>query len=196
MAAEPPAQGGIEILATLVVHCIVTNWNAMEKNSFYNKLRVTPAGAPVLPTEAPLKPKANREHMTQTTFETFNVPATYVVTLIVLSLYASGRTTGIMMDFGDGVSHTAPTYKGYALPHAILRLDLAGSDLTEYLMMILTERGNSFTSTTERDIVRDVQEELCYIALDYDTVLTSTAESSDNDTTYVLPDEKRHHCRR
>ena len=98
--------------------------------------------------------------------ETFNKPAMYIGIQTVLSLYASGRTTSVVMDSGDWVSHTVPFYEGFSLPHAILRLDLAGRDLTDNFMKILTERGYAFTTTAERDCQRHQGEALlCYRGL-------------------------------
>jgi actin-related protein len=173
-----------------VEHGIITHWDDMEElwhHIFYNELRVTPEEHPILLTEGPMNPKANKERTAEIMFEKFKVPALYTSIQSVLALYASGRTTGCVLDAGHGVTHAVPVYEGYALPHAIVRLDLAGRDLTDYMMKIMNDRGQHF-GAEDHEVVQAIKEKLSFVTLDYEAELKSAAEGSDVDRSFVLPD--------
>jgi len=174
---------------------IVESWDDMEKvwnHTLYNELRVTPSELTgVLLTEAPRNPKANREKMVTIMFETFEVQNTYVAIQAVMSLYAAGRTTGLVVDSGDGVSHTVPVFEGFSVPHAVERMEIAGRVLTGYLQKLLLESiAESFTSSAELEIVKGIKEELCYVAAKYDDEKAQATASSESDKPYTLPDKR------
>jgi len=174
-----------------IEHGTINDWPAMERiwhYTFYTDLRIDPSEHPVLLTEAPLNPRHNREKMTEIMFETFNVPALYVATQAVLSLYASGRTTGVVLDIGDGVAHIVPIFEGFALSHAIQRIDLAGRDITHYLRRLLQQRGHSFSTSGELEIVRDIKEKLCYVAIDPEKEIMLSKKVAGMEKSYMLPD--------
>ncbi|KAG4070695.1 hypothetical protein HA402_013615 [Bradysia odoriphaga] len=149
-------------------HGIVTEWNDMEKiwNYIYSKDQLSTFSEehPVLLTEAPLNPRQNREKAAEIFFETFNVPALFVSMQAVLSLYATGRVTGVVLDSGDGVTHAVPIYEGFAMPHSIMRVDIAGRDVTRYLKALIRKEGFNFRTTAEFEIVRSIKETACYLS--------------------------------
>lgn len=151
---------------------------------------MAPEEHPVLLTEPPLNPKANREKMTQIMFETFKTPAMYVAVQHVLALHASGRTTGIAFDSGDSVSSSAPVYEGHVLPHAVMHLELAGRDLTDYMHKLLDgiKNGYPFTnSPSDREIIRDIKEKLCYVAIDFEKEMQTAINNLEK--SYEIPED-------
>jgi len=193
---EAQQKRGILVLKFPLEHGVITNWEDMEKiwaHTFDNELRVVVGGeteededvAGVLLTEAPMNPRENRERMTQIMFETFNARRFYVAIQAVLSLYASGRTTGVVVDCGDGVSHTVPIYEGYSMPHAIQRINLAGRDLTDYICKILTESKINLHTSAERMSAMKIKEELCYVSMNFEEEVDNFAGKEKQ---FELPD--------
>lgn len=149
---------------------IVTDWDAMEKiwhHTIFTELHIDPRNHPFLLMDDPLTPKAPREKMVQTFFETFDAPALFLGFPAVMSIYNSGRTTGLSLDCGYSDIRAVPVYEGYALPHAITYLPLGGFNIDAYLMNYVIQRGYSFTNAAQRDIITNIKETLCYVSQDF-----------------------------
>lgn len=170
---------------------IVRNWEDMGyvwDYTFFEKLKVNPRESKIMLTEAPMNPQANRRKMVETMFEKYGFQAAYVGVQAVLVLYAQGLLTGVVVDSGDGVTHIVPVYEGFSLPHLTRRLDVAGRDVTRYLIKLLLLRGYAFNRTADFETVRQIKEKLCYVGYDIDL-----EKRLANDTTvlvepYTLPD--------
>jgi len=128
------------------------------------------------------------DEMAKRMFKTFNVPALCLCNAAVLSLFSTGRTTGVVLEAGEGVTYTVPVFEGFSLQHATLRLPLAGIDVTRYLMKILSEKGISF-SDFHFDIVQDIKEKLCAVRLNpTGDTMEEEEETPPDELTYELPD--------
>eukprot|EP00741_Cyanophora_paradoxa_P015778 tig00020904_g15233.t1 len=182
---------GLLALNYPVEHGVITNFDDMQLiwQHTYDQLRVEPSRQPLLLTEAPLNPRQNREKMIELAFESLNVPATYIAVQAVLALFSGGDCDGVVLDIGDGVSHVVPIIDGYTKKAAVRRMDLAGRDLTEYLNVLLTERGYSFRTTAEREIVKRIKEEMCFVAQTREEFERLSEPSGRGlDRNYTLPD--------
>lgn len=167
-------------------HGIVKDWDELEMvwSMVFNRLNVDLKDHNMLLTEAPFNPKKNREKMSEIMFEKFQVPSLHIAIQAILSLYASGRTTGVVVDSGDGVTHTVSIYDGFIVDHCNLRTNLAGRDMTEYMARLLMEKGLYLQNSGEKEIVKKIKEKLCYVSLDFEKELETNFDTNE----YVLPD--------
>ena len=168
---------------------VPSGWDGMERlwDYAYSKscLNAKQEEHPLLITEVPLNPRKNRETMAEILFESKYTPALYFTPPSILSLYASGRTTGVVIDVGEGVTHAVPVYEGFALPHSITRSDVAGRQVTQQLQLQLRKAGLTTTTTAEHDLVRSMKEELCFLTPQPTADETILKQSK---TDYQLPD--------
>ena len=176
---------------------VITNWDDMEKIwqfMFNEELHVISENHPVLLSDVPLNPNTNREKMCEIMFEAFNAPLFSVSLAGILSVYASGRGSAIILDVGHEVSHVLAIYEGYTFKHAMDRVNIGGNDLTDYLLQMLNdERGHSFTNNNDKEIVRDIKETLCYTEMDFEQKMQCTEHNNsvNLEKIYELPDGRR-----
>jgi len=170
---------------------IVRNWEDMEHlwdYTFSEVLKVDPKQTKIMLTEPPMNPAKNREKMVSTMFEKYGFNSVYVAIQAVLVLYAQGLLTGVVVDCGDGVTHIVPVYEGFSLPHLTRRLDVAGRDVTRYLIKLLLLRGYAFNRTADFETVRQIKEKLCYVGYDLELETRLAQETTVLVENYTLPD--------
>jgi len=191
---EALGRRGLLQLSFPMEYGFVTNWTDMEAVWRYALDAVAPPDTPpdhdgtrsqrphsqrpVLVTEPPLNPRLSRERMAAIMFERFGVPAFYVANYAVLALYAAGLTSGLVLSSNEGVTFAVPVHEGYALPHAIVRSDLSGRSVTEYLTRLLNEAGHSLTTAEDVEAVQGIRDQLAYVATDFAAELVSANATS------------------
>ena len=186
------AQTNSDILALShpVENGVIKHWDDMQKlwQYTFDKLDASPKEQPILLTEIPNNPKANREKMAEVMFETFKCPAMYISIQGVLSLHSYGHVTGVAVDCGADVTQIVPIIEGYSIPNGTSCLPIGGHDITLYLLKLLAENGVIFsTKHCIEDICR-VKEKLCYVAANFDKEMEMARKSQGLRQTYTLPD--------
>ena len=173
-----------------IEHGIITDWDAMEdvwRFAIVDELQVDPKGRKIMMSDCALNPKINREKMTQIMFEKFDVSGMYVTNQPRLGVFEHGLVNGIALDCGYGVTQTVPILQGNTEVDAVLTSQLAGNDLTQYLIQLLTERGYSFTTSAEQDDVDEMKRKLCYIAEDYSKEQQTARTSNSLEKVFEIP---------
>ena len=155
-------------------HGIVQDWDALTKVLAYGliskvnfkQMQLNPSDHSIFLTEPALNPKENREKLVETVLEDFQFSACKVETQATLTLVSQAKSTGMVLDSGDGVTHIVPICDGYILEKSIRRINIAGHDISRYLANLLFKRGYRFFSSYDIDQVRKIKEGCCYLALD------------------------------
>ncbi|EFC50487.1 hypothetical protein NAEGRDRAFT_29502 [Naegleria gruberi] len=173
---------------------VVDDWDMMERiyESIYvnQKINTAPENQPLLISEACENPKENRYHMAEILFEKYKVPSIYIASQPVLSLYSTGKSSGLVVEIGHGVSQTVPIFEGFPLYHAIVKSEFGGLDITNYLRQLLEKNKRyeeliNYNTIAGYKILTEMKEKLCYIS-------QNIAEEQYNVglSEYVLPDRK------
>ncbi|CDW84057.1 actin [Stylonychia lemnae] len=173
---------------------VIKHWEDQEQIWSYavrSVLKTQFEDHPLLMTEIPVTSKQYREKITQIVFEQFNVPCFYLSQSSVLSLYASGRTSGLVVDSGETHTTFSPIHEGYQFYYATQKVNLGGRDLTQYILKELNQKGSyRFNMESDEETINEIKEKNCYVVLDYEEYESQQRQANFNSKPYELPDGK------
>jgi len=173
-------------------HGVMQDWGEMVhvwRHAFKEQLGLaSTSDCKVILTEPPLNSASNRERLLQTMFETFGFQAAYVQNQAVLTLYAQGLLTGLVLDAGHGATHAVPIVDGFNHPHLTKRLALSGQHITAHLLDLISRSGYCLNAATDSHTVQQMKESICYVAVDYQRELQLARETTVVSKSFTLPD--------
>lgn len=174
-----------------IKYSVVQNWEEIDKiyhHIFFNQLLVDPNQSKVLVMEPPLNKRINREKITELMFETFSSGGFYLANSSVMSLFATGRTSGIVIESGLNETSVVPIYEGYALPQATLKLPIGGEEITNYLIENLKANNIDLPYSKEFEVAQDLKEKHCYMSIDFQQEINAVGMASGVLKECELPD--------
>ena len=184
---EAQSKRGVMTLKYPIENGVIKNFDDFEKlihHTLYNELRAPEGHGVVLATQPTTIHQLSK--IICMFFETFHVPQLQIVSEQQCVAYANGRINAIVIDFGLTSVRVAIVINGAILDGSLIQINVGGRDVTDYQMKLMTERGYSFTTTAERDIVRDIKEKLGYAVSDIKDALGNFKTT--NEKTYEMPD--------
>jgi actin beta/gamma 1 len=170
---------------------IIKDWDDMEiiwHHMLYNELRIAPEDHNMILTDIPSNSPENREKMVQKMFEKFNVPGLYISMTSVLAIYDAGRTSGMAVDSGEVITNFVPVYEGFAFPNAIAKSETGGKILTDYLILLLTDKKYNINTAAKRLKVNDIKEKYCRVSYDFENEIREAGEGGNLEEKVKLPD--------
>ena len=170
---------------------IIKDWDDMEiiwHHMLYNELRIAPEDHNMILTDIPSNSPENRERMVQKMFEKFNVPGLYISMTSVLAIYDAGRTSGMAVDSGEVITNFVPVYEGFAFPNAIAKSETGGKILTDYLILLLTDKKYNINTAAKRLKVNDIKEKYCRVSYDFENEIREAGEGGNLEEKVKLPD--------
>lgn len=169
----------------------VEDWQKMEQiwqYTFENELVVDSSEFPLMVCEPPSSSKAYKEKMAEVFFETFKCEKYYLSVTAVLALLATGKVTGLVLESGEGVTHSVPVFEGVSIPFATIKLELGGGDLTQYLMSLFREEGFNIPGDTSLENFVKLKEKKCSISEDFDASVKDYQKTRKREPAGTLPD--------
>lgn len=189
---EANYKAGVIELKYPVRHGIIKDWEMMDKiwhHTLYKELRIDPTEHPILFTYNINVPDSQNQKIAEIMFEKYNFPGIYFQPSDKLTLLACEKTTGVVLESGDGVTSISAIYDNFLVKQSVKMSKVAGSSLTSYMISKMNKDEMKFHTSSDILVARDLKEKVCYVTENYEQEQKNNEENGKTkETTFKYPD--------